>query len=301
MEVKGVMNYEHGATYTVVLTDAEMHVQHAYYRLCDRLRADDRAKLDDMVDYTLACPDEVADKVRQSRGMKDMFSYKALTSGENATLEARTNLCSQVGDRDRDALALLARKLSSFNAGEAREFCTAVVKLGEAVDKGYGCVYLKDNGKPLAQLLTDEQAVAIKKAFEAESDAELWHLVAERIREGATPDEALTEVTMEKEAVEVARKKAAINSVYGKEAAKRVHPDEDCVLPGEERYGGNDTYLHIRRVLGHKGAFDFCMGNVVKLADRWDKKGNPVENLKKLRDYAEQALVEWRLYSEKMG
>lgn len=221
-----------------------------------------------------------------------MLNYKALTNGEAATLEARTNLCSQVGDRDRDGLALLARKLSSFNAGEAREFCAAVVKLVEAVDKGYGCVYLRNGGQPLAQLLTDSQAEAIKDAFEAESGFELRHLVAERIREGATPDDALTEAAM---------KKAAINSVYGVAAAKRVHPDEDCVLPGEERYGGNSTYLRIRRVLGHKGAFDFCMGNVVKLVDRWDKKGDPVENLKKLRDYAEQALVEWRLFCEKKG
>lgn len=120
-------------------------------------------------------------------------------------------------------------------------------------------------------------------AFVAEAST-----VAERV--GAAPGGALTEAAM---------KKAAINSVYGVAAAKTVHPDEDCVLPGEERYGGNDTYLHIRRVLGHKGAFDFCMGNVVKLADRWDKKGDPVENLKKLRDYAGQALVEWRLFCEK--
>lgn len=220
-----------------------------------------------------------------------MLNYKALTNGEVATLEARTNLCSKVGDRDRDGLALLARKLSDFNASEAREFCAAVVTLGAAVEKGYGCVYINHGGEQLVQLLTEQQSEALKEAFEAESDRELWHLVYERIKEGATPDEAVTEAAM---------KKAAVNSVYGK-AAKMVHPDEDCVLPGEERYGGNSTYLRIRKVLGHKGAFDFCMGNVVKLVDRWDKKGDPVENLKKLRDYAEQALVEWRLYNEKMG
>lgn len=221
-----------------------------------------------------------------------MLNYKALTGGEVATLEARMNLCAKVGDRDRDGLGLLARKLSDFNASEAREFCAAVVVLGEAVDKGYGCVYINHGGEQLVQLLTESQSEALKEAFEAESNGELWHLVAERIKEGATPDEA---------AAEAAMKKAALNSMYGVAAAKRVHPDEDCVLPGEERYGGNSTYLRIRKVLGHKGAFDFCMGNVVKLVDRWDKKGDPVENLKKLRDYSAQALVEWRLWNEKLS
>lgn len=95
--------------------------------------------------------------------------------------------------------------------------------------------------------------------------------------------------------------KHALNSIYGVAAARVVHPDEDCVLPGCDRYGGNDTYLRIRKVLGHKGAFDFCMGNVVKLVDRWDKKGDPVKNLEKLRDYSAQALVEWRLYNEMLS
>lgn len=95
--------------------------------------------------------------------------------------------------------------------------------------------------------------------------------------------------------------KSMINSVYGASAAKTVHPDEDCVLPGCDRYGGNDTYLRIRKVLGHKGAFDFCMGNVIKLVDRWEKKGDPAQNLEKLRDYSAQALVEWRLWNEKLS
>lgn len=95
--------------------------------------------------------------------------------------------------------------------------------------------------------------------------------------------------------------KSMINSVYGADAGKTVHPDEDCVLPGCDRYGGNDTYLRIRKVLGHKGAFDFCMGNVIKLVDRWEKKGDPAQNLEKLRDYSAQALVEWRLWNEKLS
>lgn len=95
--------------------------------------------------------------------------------------------------------------------------------------------------------------------------------------------------------------KSMINSVYGASATKTVHPDEDCVLPGCDRYGGNDTYLRIRKVLGHKGAFDFCMGNIIKLVDRWEKKGDPAQNLEKLRDYSAQALVEWRLWNEKLS
>lgn len=95
--------------------------------------------------------------------------------------------------------------------------------------------------------------------------------------------------------------KSMINSVYGADSYKTVHPDEDCVLPGCDRYGGNDTYLRIRKVLGHKGAFDFCMGNVIKLVDRWEKKGDPAQNLEKLRDYSAQALVEWRLWNEKLS
>ena len=95
--------------------------------------------------------------------------------------------------------------------------------------------------------------------------------------------------------------KSMINSVYGADADKTVHPDEDCVLPGCDRYGGNDTYLRIRKVLGHKGAFDFCMGNIIKLVDRWEKKGDPAQNLEKLRDYSAQALVEWRLWNEKLS
>lgn len=124
--------------------------------------------------------------------------------------------------------------------------------------------------------LTDEEAEKVKASFTVGPDV--------------PDDEAVKE-----------HLKHALNAVYGAAAAKVVHPDEDCVLPGCDRYGGNDTYLRIRKVLGHKGAFDFCMGNVVKLVDRWDKKGDPVKNLEKLRDYSAQALVEWRLYNEMLS
>lgn len=124
--------------------------------------------------------------------------------------------------------------------------------------------------------LTDEEAEKVKASFTMGPDV--------------PDDEAVKE-----------HLKHALNSVYGVTSAKVVHPDEDCVLPGCDRYGGNDTYLRIRKVLGHKGAFDFCMGNVVKLVDRWDKKGDPVKNLEKLRDYSAQALVEWRLYNEMLS
>lgn len=219
------------------------------------------------------------------------MNCKELTDSEVATLEARTNLCSKVSDRDRDGLALLARKLSDFNASEARDFCDAVVMLGKAVDNGYSFVCIRHGGKQFVQLLTYSKAEEFNEEFEAEFGCELLNLVSERIMKVAAKGDSLTEEM----------KKMEVNPIYGSAAAKTVHPDEDCVLPGCDRYGGNDTYLRIRKVLGHKGAFDFCMGNIIKLVDRWEKKGDPAQNLEKLRDYSAQALVEWRLWNEKLS
>lgn len=120
--------------------------------------------------------------------------------------------------------------------------------------------------------------------------------------ETCNPFKTISDLTDEQvERTKVSFLKGSLNSAYGADAAKTVHPDEDCVLPGCDRYGGNDTYLRIRKVLGHKGAFGFCMGNVIKLVDRWEKKGDPAQNLEKLRDYSAQALVEWRLWNEKLS
>lgn len=131
--------------------------------------------------------------------------------------------------------------------------------------------YTEDGNKVYTVDLTEDEFNLMEALGEDNDDSVKWHL------------------------------KFWINSVYGADAAKTVHPDEDCVLPGCDRYGGNDTYLRIRKVLGHKGAFDFCMGNVIKLVDRWEKKGDPAQNLEKLRDYSAQALVEWRLWNEKLS
>lgn len=120
--------------------------------------------------------------------------------------------------------------------------------------------------------------------------------------ETCNPFKVIRDLTDEQvERIKASFIKDTLNSVYGASPTKTVHPDEDCVLPGCDRYGGNDTYLRIRKVLGHKGAFDFCMGNVIKLVDRWEKKGDPAQNLEKLRDYSAQALVEWRLWNEKLS
>lgn len=143
--------------------------------------------------------------------------------------------------------------------------------------------------------LTDEQVEKVKATFMTEDDGfndRLWDYVSEQMQKAAELGTAVDKAAVMKQ---------ILNSIYGASAAKLVHPDEDCVLPGCDRYGGNDTYLRIRKVLGHKGAFDFCMGNVVKLVDRWDKKGDPMKNLEKLRDYSAQALVEWRLYNEMLS
>jgi len=36
---------------------------------------------------------------------------------------------------------------------------------------------------------------------------------------------------------------------------------------------------------------DFCSGNIVKYASRWDKKGTPTEDLKKIIEYANILLL----------
>ena len=124
----------------------------------------------------------------------------------------------------------------------------------------------------------------------------------EALREMCNPFKTISDLTDEQvERIKASFIKDTLNTIYGASATKTVHPDEDCVLPGCDRYGGNDTYLRIRKVLGHTGAFDFCMGNVIKLVDRWEKKGDPAQNLEKLRDYSAQALVEWRLWNEKLS
>ena len=39
---------------------------------------------------------------------------------------------------------------------------------------------------------------------------------------------------------------------------------------------------------------DFCTGNIIKYASRWDKKGTPVEDLRKIIEYA-NILIEGEL------
>ena len=73
---------------------------------------------------------------------------------------------------------------------------------------------------------------------------------------------------------------------------------EDSVKPFLDYEG---KWVTLLALTSNKGAFDFCMGNVIKLVDRWEKKGDPAQNLEKLRDYSAQALVEWRLWNEKLS
>jgi len=43
---------------------------------------------------------------------------------------------------------------------------------------------------------------------------------------------------------------------------------------------------------------DFCSGNIVKYASRWNKKGTPVEDLRKIVEYA-NILMEHEMSDEK--
>lgn len=180
----------------------------------------------------------------------------------------------------------------------------------EELDWVYAYLQLTDDGRGVGRETLAKVCKNVEGMDEAQTSCMrlvMW-VASQLLREGVKKVRVMSEggyLTVgpdvpDDEAVKL-HLKNALNAVYGSAAAKVVHPDEDCVLPGCDRYGGNDTYLRIRKVLGHKGAFDFCMGNVVKLVDRWDKKGDPVQNLEKLRDYSAQALVEWRLYNEMLS
>jgi len=43
---------------------------------------------------------------------------------------------------------------------------------------------------------------------------------------------------------------------------------------------------------------DFCSGNIVKYASRWNKKGTPVEDLRKIVEYA-NILMKYEMSDEK--
>lgn len=155
------------------------------------------------------------------------------------------------------------------------------------------CSHTEDGEKVYTVELTEDEFNLLEELGDGGMDA---------LRVMCNPFKTISDLTDEQvDKIKASFLKETLNSIYGASATKTVHPDEDCVLPGCDRYGGNDTYLRIRKVLGHKGAFDFCMGNVIKLVDRWEKKGDPAQNLEKLRDYSAQALVEWRLWNEKLS
>jgi hypothetical protein len=43
---------------------------------------------------------------------------------------------------------------------------------------------------------------------------------------------------------------------------------------------------------------DFCTGNIIKYASRWDKKGTPIDDLRKIIEYANM-LIQSQLAGEK--
>lgn len=57
-----------------------------------------------------------------------------------------------------------------------------------------------------------------------------------------------------------------------------------------EHYSGDTTYEAIKVI--HAWGLGFDLGNVVKYICRWDKKGDPLENLRKARFYLDQKIIE---------
>lgn len=44
---------------------------------------------------------------------------------------------------------------------------------------------------------------------------------------------------------------------------------------------------------------DFCSGNIVKYASRWNKKGTPIDDLRKIVEYA-NLLIEYQMSGDKV-
>ena len=44
---------------------------------------------------------------------------------------------------------------------------------------------------------------------------------------------------------------------------------------------------------------DFCTGNIVKYASRWNKKGTPIDDLRKIVEYA-NLLIEYQMSGDKV-
>ena len=44
---------------------------------------------------------------------------------------------------------------------------------------------------------------------------------------------------------------------------------------------------------------DFCTGNIVKYASRWNKKGSPIDDLRKIVEYA-NLLIEYQMSGDKV-
>mgnify|MGYP001975658101 CR=1 FL=1 len=64
-------------------------------------------------------------------------------------------------------------------------------------------------------------------------------------------------------------------------------------MNAEDKYKGHYQSLPIQPIeyiLANN--LDFCSGNIIKYATRWDKKGDPVGDLTKIIDYAKILLAE---------
>jgi hypothetical protein len=69
-----------------------------------------------------------------------------------------------------------------------------------------------------------------------------------------------------------------------------VFPIESKSVNHPAHYGGDTTYEAIKVIEAWK--LDFHLGNTIKYISRWDKKGNPLENLEKASWYLNRKIEE---------
>ena len=65
--------------------------------------------------------------------------------------------------------------------------------------------------------------------------------------------------------------------------------------PNYYNEGGIECFDVIRAALGTKGLVSFCEANIIKYAYRMKKKGKYLEDVRKIRDYADEIL---KLFNE---
>ena len=80
----------------------------------------------------------------------------------------------------------------------------------------------------------------------------------------------------------IRRDKLAMQSGMG---TKPIFKPDVVNYPSHYIHSTSEAYETIKVIEAWGLDKDFCLGNVVKYISRWDKKGDPVENLKKAQWY----------------